>query len=67
MTADGSGVLSSFRFALDASAPTVTTGGWAKHVTVRRLPIACGISGVHIFLDSGVTKGVLDQLRSSPG
>ena len=45
-----------FRFALDASAPTVTTGGWAKHVTVRRFPIARDLSGVHMFLDAGASR-----------
>ena len=45
-----------FRHALDASAPTITSGGWAKHVTVRRFPIAAGISGVHMFLDPGASR-----------
>ena len=56
MTADEPGALPSFRFALDASAPTVTTGGWAKHVSMRRFPIAGGISGVHMFLDAGASR-----------
>ncbi len=42
--------LTGFRYALDAAAPTITSGGWAKHVTVRRFPVARGISGVHMFL-----------------
>ena len=56
MEADEPGALPAFGFALDASAPTVTTGGWAKHVSRRRLPIAGGISGVHMFLDPGASR-----------
>ena len=56
MRADNVAALPPFRFALDASAPTITSGGWAKHVTMRRFPIARGLSGVHMFLDAGASR-----------
>ncbi len=48
--------LPAFQYALDATVPTITSGGWAKHVTVRRFPAARGISGVHMFLDPGGSR-----------
>ena len=53
---DEPGAMPPFRYALDASAPKIATGGWAKHVTVRRFPIARGISGVHMLLDPGASR-----------
>ncbi len=53
---DDADPLPSFRYALDASAPTITSGGRAKHVSVHRFPIAGGISGVHMFLDPGASR-----------
>lgn len=54
--ADNPDPLTGFRYALDAAAPTITSGGWAKHVTVRRFPVARGISGVHMFLNPGSSR-----------
>jgi oxalate decarboxylase len=45
-----------FHFALDASVPKVTSGGWAKEATVRQFPISRGIAGVHMFLDAGASR-----------
>jgi oxalate decarboxylase len=45
-----------FHFSLDASRPTVTSGGWAKEATVHQFPISKGLAGVHMFLDPGALR-----------
>ena len=56
MPVDDIGALPPFRYALDATAPTITSGGWAKHESVRRFPMAAGLLGVHMFLDPGSSR-----------
>ncbi|WP_079214075.1 cupin domain-containing protein [Ventosimonas gracilis] len=42
-----------FTYALDKSPIKATTGGWARDVTVKELPIATGIAGAHLFINAG--------------
>ncbi|AWB19613.1 cupin domain-containing protein [Methylobacterium currus] len=42
-----------FTISLDAGPIKATSGGWARDVTTRQLPIATGIAGAHLFLNPG--------------
>lgn len=42
-----------FTFPLDSNPPKATSGGWAREVTARHLPLATGIAGAHLFLNPG--------------
>jgi oxalate decarboxylase len=42
-----------FTTSLDKSAIKATSGGWARDVTSRGLPIATDIAGAHLFLNAG--------------
>ena len=42
-----------FSTTLDRSPIKATSGGWARDVTSRTLPIATGIAGAHLFLNPG--------------
>ena len=42
-----------FSFPLDAGPIKATSGGWARDVTTRALPIATGIAGAHLFMNPG--------------
>ncbi len=42
-----------FTAALDRSAIKATSGGWAREITTRGLPIATGIAGAHLYLNAG--------------
>jgi oxalate decarboxylase len=48
--------LDAYTFPLDAGAPKITSGGWAKETTVKQLPIAKGIAAVHMFLEPGASR-----------
>ena len=50
------GAMPDFHFALDAGAPKVLSGGWAKEATVHNFPISKGLAGVHMFLDAGASR-----------
>jgi oxalate decarboxylase len=42
-----------FTASLDHAALKATSGGWAREITSRQLPIATGIAGAHLFLAPG--------------
>src|SRR4051812_1243769 len=42
-----------FTFSLDSGPIKATTGGWARDVTARNLPIATDIAGAHLYLNAG--------------
>ena len=42
-----------FIASLDHAALKATSGGWAREITSRQLPIATGIAGAHLFLAPG--------------
>jgi len=42
-----------FTHSLDGSPAKATSGGWAREVTTRHLPIATGIAGAHLFINPG--------------
>ncbi len=42
-----------FTASLDRSAIKATSGGWARDITTRGLPIATDIAGAHLFLNAG--------------
>jgi oxalate decarboxylase len=42
-----------FTASLDRAPLKQTSGGWAREVTTRTLPIATGIAGAHLFLNPG--------------
>ncbi len=50
------GAMPDFRYAMDATAPKITSGGWAKEATVQHFPIAKGLAAVHMFLDAGASR-----------
>lgn len=47
------GAAAAFTASLDAGPIKATSGGWARDVTTRQLPIATGIAGAHLFLNPG--------------
>ena len=42
-----------FTASLDGGPIKATSGGWARDITTRSLPIATGIAGAHLFLNPG--------------
>jgi oxalate decarboxylase len=42
-----------FTASLDRSPIKATSGGWARDITTRSLPLATGIAGAHLFLNAG--------------
>ena len=42
-----------FTASLDGGPIKATSGGWAREVTTRQLPIATGIAGAHLFVGPG--------------
>ena len=50
------GAMPEFRYAMDATAPKVTSGGWAKEATVHHFPISKGLAAVHMFLNAGASR-----------
>lgn len=42
-----------FTASLDRAPLKQTSGGWAREVTTRTLPIATGIAGAHLFINAG--------------
>jgi oxalate decarboxylase len=42
-----------FTAALDKGPIKATSGGWAREITTRSLPIATGIAGAHLFINAG--------------
>lgn len=47
----GDGV--AFTASLDKGPIKATSGGWAREVTTRTLPLATGIAGAHLFVNAG--------------
>ncbi len=42
-----------FTASLDKGPIKATSGGWAREITTRGLPIATGIAGAHLFINAG--------------
>lgn len=42
-----------FTAALDKGPIKATSGGWAREITARGLPIATDIAGAHLFMNAG--------------
>jgi len=42
-----------FTASLDKAPIKATSGGWAREVTTRSLPLATGIAGAHLFVNAG--------------
>src|SRR5690348_11352483 len=42
-----------FSISLDSNPIKATSGGWAREVTARHLPIATTIAGAHLFMNPG--------------
>ena len=45
-----------FSMALDSNPIKATSGGWAREVTARHLPIATTIAGAHLFMNPGGSR-----------
>src|SRR6516225_5525861 len=45
-----------FTASLDKGPIKATSGGWAREITMRGLPIASGIAGAHLFLNAGGSR-----------
>jgi oxalate decarboxylase len=54
--ATDSGTVPNLKFSFDAAHARITTGGWAREVTVRELPIATEIAGVNMRLKPGAIR-----------
>ena len=50
------GDLPNLKFSFAAAHTRVTSGGWARQVTVRELPVATTIAGVEMHLDPGAIR-----------
>ncbi|MBV9981722.1 cupin domain-containing protein, partial [Bradyrhizobium sp.] len=42
-----------FSTSLDKGPIKATSGGWAREITTRGLPLATGIAGAHLFINAG--------------
>jgi oxalate decarboxylase len=45
-----------FSVSLDRSAVKSTSGGWAREINARHLPLATGIAGAHLFMNPGGSR-----------
>ncbi len=45
-----------FTASLDNGAIKATSGGWAREITMRGLPIAADIAGAHLFMNAGGSR-----------
>jgi oxalate decarboxylase len=45
-----------FSISLDRSPAKATSGGWAREVNARHLPLATGIAGAHLFMNAGGSR-----------
>jgi oxalate decarboxylase len=45
-----------FTTSLDKASIKATSGGWAREVTTRGLPIATDIAGAHLFINAGAAR-----------
>lgn len=45
-----------FTISLDRAAIKATSGGWAREITTRQLPIATGLAAAHLFLNPGGSR-----------
>ena len=51
-----SGTVPNLKFSFDAAHTRITTGGWAREVTARELPIATQLAGVDMRLKPGAIR-----------
>ncbi|HEU4864660.1 MAG TPA: cupin domain-containing protein [Actinomycetota bacterium] len=54
--ATDAGSVPNLKFPFDAGHTRITTGGWAREVTVRELPVATQIAGVNMRLKPGAIR-----------
>jgi oxalate decarboxylase len=54
--ATDAGSVPNLKFPFDAGHTRITTGGWAREVTVRELPVATQIAGVNMRLKPGAVR-----------
>ena len=45
-----------FSISLDRNPMKATSGGWAREVNARHLPLASGIAGAHLFMNAGGSR-----------
>jgi oxalate decarboxylase len=45
-----------FTASLDSAPIKATSGGWAREITTRSLPLATGIAGAHLFMNAGGSR-----------
>ena len=45
-----------FTASLDSAPIKATSGGWAREITTRSLPLATGIAGAHLFINPGGSR-----------
>src|SRR5689334_9884896 len=45
-----------FAMSLDRNPMKATSGGWAREVNARHLPLATGIAGAHLFMNAGGSR-----------
>lgn len=45
-----------FAASLDKAPIKATSGGWAREITTRSLPLATGIAGAHLFINAGGSR-----------
>ncbi len=50
------GQAAAFTFALDRNPVKATSGGWAREVTARHLPLATEIAGAHLYMNPGGSR-----------
>ena len=52
-----------FTASLDNGPIKATSGGWARDITTKGLPIATDIAGAHLYLNAGGVRDALAQFR----
>jgi len=50
------GEAAAFTFGLDTNPVKATTGGWAREVTARSLPLSTDLAGAHLYMNPGGSR-----------
>lgn len=51
-----SGEAAAFTFGLDSNPLKATSGGWAREVTARSLPLSTDLAGAHLYMNAGGSR-----------
>lgn len=61
------GTIPNLKFSYTAARNRLTTGGWAREVTIRELPVATELAGVNMRSSPGVSASCTGTLTRTSG